>query len=234
MAADILCIIPARGGSKRIPKKNIALLKGKPLISYTIEAAVTSGLFASVIVSTEDDEIASVSESSGAVVYKRDPKLASDTATVVETCLDVLEVYEGSGKTCSHICVLLPTSPFRTSEDIQSAMLKLMQSNGNAVMAVTSYEIPPFWALSEREGFLSPHFGKQYMIRSQDLPSVSVDNGAIYIVETEVFKKEKLFYTSKLVGYHMSRDRSIDIDESLDLHFAEFLMSKNSMSEVEK
>ena len=224
MTENILCIIPARGGSKRIPRKNVVSLCGKPVIAYTIEAAKNSGLFEDIVVSTEDTEIASVSEKCGATVLERIPELASDKARVIDVCLDVVKQYEKNGKQFDYVCILLPTSPLRIPRDITGAFKKLTESDGNAVMAITNYETPPFWALNEEGGFLKLFFGEKYNLRSQDLPEVYVDNGAVYIFRTETLKKEKNFYCSKLVGYKMPRERSLDIDEEISLKIAEYFL----------
>lgn len=226
MTDKILCIIPARGGSKRIPRKNVVDLCGKPLIAYSIEAAKKSGLFEEVVVSTEDKEISEISKKYGAVVLDRKPELASDKARVIEVCLDVIEQYERAGRQFDYICILLTTSPLRTSEDILGAFKKLKESNANAVMAVTTYEVPPFWALKEEAGFLKLYFGEKYMVRSQELPKVYVDNGAVYLFLTDTLKEEKKFYTSKLIGYKMPREKSIDVDEEVDLKVAEYFINR--------
>lgn len=226
MTDKILCIIPARGGSKRIPRKNIVDLCGRPLISYTIEAAKNSKLFEKVVVSTEDGEIAKVSEKYGATVLERKLGLASDNASVMDVSLDVIEQYGKKGENFDYVCILLTTSPLRKAEDITGAFNKLKQSDANAVMAVTTYAIPPFLALKEENGFLKLFFGEKYMLRSQELPKVCVDNGSVYIFRTDAIKKEKKFYCSKLIGYKMPRERSIDVDEEVDLKIAEYFIKE--------
>jgi len=114
----------------------------------------------------------------------------------------------------------------RTSGDLVSAFEKLSKKDANGVMAVTDFEIPPFWALKEHKGYLMPFFDQKYLIRSQDLPKVFVDNGSIYIIKIKVFKEEKSVYCSKLIPYHMPRERSIDIDEEYDLRLAELLLGR--------
>ncbi len=220
----ILCVIPARGGSKRIPRKNVVDLCGKPLIAYTIEAARDAGIFERIVVSTEDAEIGDLSRKYGATVLERGAELAGDKASVMDVCLNVLEHYENEGDSFDFVCVLLPTSPLRTSSDISGAFDKLKGTDSNAVMAVTTFEIPPFWALKEEDGFVQPFFGDKYMVRSQDLPKVFVDNGAIYIFRTPALKEERKFYCSRLMPYKMSRENSLDVDEMADLKLAEFFI----------
>lgn len=220
-----LAIIPARGASKRIPRKNVLKIASKPLIAYTIEAALKSGLFEHVIVSTEDKEIAKISKKYGAdIPFIRSKILATSKSTVIEVCLDAINFYEKKNVFFDTVCILLPTNPLRDENDLVSAFKKFKKSKANALMAVTSFEISPFWALKEEKGFLKPYFGKKYMVRSQLHPRVFVDNGSIYIMNVKTFKKEKTFYPKKLIGYYMSRNKSIDIDEPEDLKLAEFFL----------
>ncbi len=221
---DNLCIIPARGGSKRIPRKNVAELCGKPLIAYTIEAALRSGLFGAVVVSTDDAEIASVSRRYGAEVMDRSSRLSGDRATVIDVCLDVVARCKKQGRRFRRLCILLPTSPLRDADDLRAAFRKFSKSSANALMAVTTYAIPPFWALKEEKGFLVPYFGQDCMVRSQDLPEVFVDNGAIYLFDMGAFMKEKRFYCSKLVAFRMPREKSVDVDTPADLSMAGFFL----------
>lgn len=222
-----ICVIPARGGSKRIPKKNIAKLCGRTLIDYAVQAALASKVFNKVVVSTDDPEIAEEAQKNGSSILLRNSSLATDKSTVVQVCLDALDKLETAGERFDIIAILLPTSPLRTSDDIKKAFRLLGDADG--VMAVTSFAIPPFWALKESDGLLKPIW-PEYMIRSQDLPKTCVDNGAIYIVRTEALRKEKTVYLSRLIPYHMPRERSIDIDEPIDLDMAEFFMVRKKCS----
>jgi len=227
----IICIIPARGGSKSIKKKNIVPLHGKPLLTYTIQAALDSRLFNYLIVSTEDKEISKIARNAGALIHDRVKELSRDDVGVIQVCLNIIETYEKKGLVFDYICILLPTSPLRTSEDIKKAFEKLKKSNANGIIGVTDYEIPPFWALKEKNGYVSPYFGQKYMVRRQNLPEVFVDNGAIYIYKIDIFKKEKKWFCSKLIHYKMPREKSIDIDEIFDLKLAEFILSGNYTEE---
>lgn len=202
-------------------------LCGKPLIAYTIEAARASGLFERVVVSTEDDEIREVAEAWGAEVpFRRPADLATDTAGTVDVCLDTLARLAAAGECFDLLACLLPTSPLRIVEDLHGALAALIDRNADAVMAVTEYAIPPFWALEERDGFLQPHWGKRYLIKSQELPKVCVDNGAVYIVRVDALQRERSFYGSRLVGYWMPRERSVDVDQPVDLALAEFFLTR--------
>jgi len=226
-----LCLIPARGGSRRFPRKNLAPLCGKPLIAYTIIAARASGLFDRVVVSTEDEEIREVAQAWGAEVpFRRPAELATDTAGNVDVCLDTLARLASEGERFDFLGCLLPTSPLRTVEDLHGAHAALLERDADAVMAVTEYAIPPFWALEERDGFLRPHWGRRYMVKSQELPKVCVDNGAIYLVRVDALERERSFYSARLTGYWMPRERSVDVDQPVDLALAEFFLTRQGVA----
>jgi len=225
MTGNVICIIPARGGSKRFPRKNVALLLGKPLIAYTIESAKKSGIFARIVVSTEDKEIAEISKKYGAEVLERSAELASDTARVPEVCLDVINQYEEKGEKYNTVCILLPTSPLRKPEHLVEALKKFKDSGADYLMSTTDYRYSPFRALKENEkGFLEPFFDKKYMTRDQLNPKVVVHNGCIILMKTEKFKEDRDYYGEKVAGYHMPFEYSIDINEPVDLKIAEVIL----------
>lgn len=224
-----LCVIPARGGSRRFLRKNLALLRGKPLLGYAIEAARDAGVFDRVVVSTDDAEIVMVAEAFGAEVpFRRPAELASDTATGVDVCLHALEELERSGSRYEVFGYLLPTAPLRTVDDVRNAYRLLVERGADFVMSVTSYAISPFWALEERDGFLRPRWGREYLVKRQELPDVCVDNGAVYFARVEAFRRERTFYGDRLVGYRMPLERSVDVDEPIDLALAEFLLARST------
>jgi pseudaminic acid cytidylyltransferase len=223
-------MIPARGGSKRLPRKNIRNLAGKPVIAYTIEAALESDVFTKVVVSTDDDEIASIAESYGAEVpFTRPEKLASDTAQVVDVTDHVLDFFSEQSEEFDFLAVLLPTTPLRTAEDIKNAYNRF-DSNPNAdfLMCVTDYQYSPFEALYEKQdGRLDHYWNHEYMgMRSQERPDLVVDNGGAYIMNIEAYERQRTFYGSTLIGYYMPPKRSIDIDEQFDLELAEFFLQR--------
>jgi len=228
-----LCIIPARGGSKRLPRKNITLLAGKPLLAYTIEAALQSGVFDEVCVSTEGEEIAAVARQYGASVpFIRPPKLAAGTVGVVQVCLHALDFYADRGMTFDLLGVLLPTSPLRTGEDIRAAYEKFLAADTDFLMAVTDYVYSPFQALHGKDGFLKPFWSDPayHRTRTQDLPKLVVDNGAIYLMRVEAFRREKIFYGEHLIGFHMPLERSVDIDDAFSLQLAEFFLQRQQQT----
>ena len=216
---NILAIIPARGGSKRIPKKNIKKLGGKPLIKYTIDAATNSKKIDDVIVSTEDKEISDIVKRYGTRVIERPKVLATDWAKTIDVVLDVLNQEE-----CKIVVLLQPTCPFRTGQDIDEAInLFLRNPQCDSVISMAEAGANHCWLMKIKGNkFLTPVFGHKYLSqRSQDLPKMYIPNGAIYITTPAVLRKYKSFYTKKVVPYLMPRERSIDIDDFDDWAIAE-------------
>ncbi|MDA9244101.1 acylneuraminate cytidylyltransferase family protein [Amylibacter sp.] len=216
---DILAIIPARGGSKRLPDKNILDFAGKPLIAWTIAAALKSKYITNVIVSTDDAKIASIAKKYGAKVpFLRPESLASDESTTIDVVLDLInklsEKYE-------YITLLQPTSPLRTAQHIDEAFEQLRDKD--AVVSLVKTEHPIEWCntLSSNKNLDNFINGAVRNKRSQDLPEWYRINGAIYIVKTDVFLHEKAFLLEKgAVAYLMDREVSIDIDQKQDFIIA--------------
>jgi CMP-N,N'-diacetyllegionaminic acid synthase len=225
-----LCIIPARGGSKRLPRKNLLPLHGKPLIAYTVEAALESGAFERVCVSTDDEELAEVALQYGAEVpFMRPPELASDSATNVDVCLHALDFYKERGDLHKLYYLLQPTSPLRTPEDITQALALLENRDADSVVSVVPWEHPPFWALDLQDGFILPHWGKGSLVSTQQLPQLWRPTGAIFIGTASILREQQSLYTSRTLGYQMPPDRSVDIDSFDDWHLAEYLLGQRSM-----
>jgi len=225
-----LCIIPARGGSKRFPGKNVAPVKGKPLIAYTIEAALGSGVFREVLVSTDDVYIGRVAAEFGAIVpFMRAPEYATDRARIVDVCLYTLDVLENNGSRYESLCVLQPTCPLRTSEDIKAAWELFEKSDAEFLVSVTDFDHPPFWALScGEDGSVRPFWGLEFMKRAQELPRMVRPNGAIALASVKALRSRRSFYGPRLIGFHMPRVRSLDVDERDDLVLVECLMNAES------
>lgn len=223
-----LAIIPARGGSKRFPRKNVALLKGKPLIAYAIEAAKESGVFDTVLVSSEDDEILKVAEQCGAdEVRKRPEEFAGDNSPLRDLCAYLLKEYEKEGKEYESFALLTPTNPLRAAEDIREAYRLFCEKDANHVMALMHCPQPPEHAVRiTEEGLIEPAFGWDAIYRqSQAMEKMYWDCGSINFAKTDVFLKEGDFYGSKMVPYIMPPERCVDIDVPKDLEWAEFLLS---------
>jgi pseudaminic acid cytidylyltransferase len=222
-----LAVIPARGGSKRLHRKNIIDFHGQPIIAYTIAAARQTGLFKRVLVSTEDPEIAKISEGYGAEVLKRPFELATDTATVVEVCLHALEFLSHRGDFFDILCCLYSTAPLRNAEDVINTV-KLVQSREcDFAMAVTDYHYPPHQAMTINDsGSLEAMWPDLVNKRSQDVPKMVVDNGSTYAAWVSQFMKVKTFRGPNLKGYQMPHSRSVDIDVAEDLELAKYFGRK--------
>jgi CMP-N-acetylneuraminic acid synthetase len=225
----IIAIIPARGGSKGVLRKNIKLLAGKPLIAYSIEQAKKSKYVSRVIVSTEDGEIYKIAREWSAEVIKRPQELAKDNTPTIDAILHVLDSLRKEEKYIPDVVVLLqPTSPLRTSKDIDDAIkLFINCQNCLSLVSVTEFDHSPFWSLKIENSYLSPMFDAEYFkMRRQELPKAYKPNGAIFISTPEVLYKYKTFYTPKMVAYIMPQERSVDIDTEFDFLLAEFLINK--------
>ena len=221
-----IAIIPARSGSKGLKDKNIKLLNSKPLMAYTIEAALKSEQFDDVMVSTDSEKYAEIAKSFGAKVpFLRSAETSTDKASSWDTVAEVLGRYAENGQTFETLCLLQPTSPFRTAEDIKKAY-KLYTSKANfAVISVCEAEHSPLWCghLPESGEFLN-FINQDAMKQRQAGGKFYRLNGAIYIVNCEKFKTDRYFYQSGSFAYIMPQERSIDIDTALDFRMAEFLM----------
>ncbi|HYD03336.1 MAG TPA: acylneuraminate cytidylyltransferase family protein [Alphaproteobacteria bacterium] len=224
----ILAIIPARGGSKRLPGKNIMMFHGKPMIAWTIEAAKNSKYIDRVIVSTDDDKIAEVSRRYGAEVpFKRPAELATDTATSVDTIKHAVEfMSKEHGYDPDYICFLQATSPLRTSTDIDNACELMFSRNANACVSVVQTKLDPHYTNTIDDfGFYHNYFtpgGRKYMRTLGNVPKTYLLNGAIYLIKTNVFYEENTFEPPRTVAYEMSEFLSSDIDTYQDFLVAEF------------
>ncbi len=205
-----VALIPARGGSKRLPRKNILDFHGKPIIAYTIGAALETGLFSEVVVSTEDDEIAEIAIDCGAIVDKRSPKLAEDTSSIVDVCSDFLNRREAAGIFYDKMVVLYATAPLRNSHDIVNVFNLLNGATGFA-MAVTPCRVNFHQVMTIDDGSLQAVFPDMI---NDNMPrnSYCFGNGSTYAVNVEDFKQERGFYGKGVRGYMMPNERSIDID----------------------
>ena len=219
-----LAIIPARGGSKRLPRKNILDLSGRPMISWSIDAGLKSKYIDKVVVSSDDDEILDIAKKFKAETVKRPGKLASDIATsndVVKHTLENIEEYD-------YIVLLQPTSPLRNYKHIDEAIKLLEKKSADAIISVCKTDHTPLWSNTLQEDGSLESFIKDEVIdkRSQDLKDYYRLNGAIYICKRDNFlKEETLFLRENIYAYIMDKESSIDIDEEIDLTIANVLAS---------
>lgn len=226
----VLAIIPARGGSKGLPHKNILPLCGKPLINYTIEAALKSEYIDTIMVSTDDEEIANLAKQAGAEIpFLRPSYLATDTATSFDVIINCLKWYRNQGENYHYFILLQPTSPLRTDEDINAAFELLKNKNAKAIVSVCESDHHPYWMntlpLDQNMNFFEKHEYTNKM--RQQLPTFYRLNGAIYLSEVDYFEEQKSFMGQKTFALIMNKMHSVDIDDRLDLKFAEFLLKHN-------
>jgi len=220
-----IAIIPARGGSKRFPRKNIALLNGKPLLYYAVAEARKSQKFDEIIVSTEDAEISAVAARCKAQVMGRSEVLASDDATVPMVCLDVISQLEKQGKQVETICILLPTSPLRKAQDIVGALDLFEKSGADYLMSTTDFHYSPFGAMvQDSQGYITRYFGNKYIQQDQKNPKVVVHDGSICICNVKQFKIDRTYYGKRIIAYRVPYDRAVDINKASDLKLAEYFM----------
>lgn len=218
-----LAIIPARGGSKRLPRKNVLDLAGKPLIVWTIEAALQSQHIDTVIVTSDDEEILAIANKNGALTIVRPDELAQDTST----SFDAIEHAIRNTNNHDYTILLQPTSPFRTSRHIEEAIQLLDKKDAEAIISVTEMEHSPEWANTLPANDNMVGFLKKEVLnkRSQDLETQYRLNGAIYICSTDKLLHEKSFFIKdKIFAYKMQNEASVDIDKYIDYKWAEFLL----------
>ncbi len=221
-----LGIIPARGGSKRLQKKNLALLLGKPLIFYTLREGKLSNL-SRLVVSTEDPEIASFSASEGVEVIGRPEELARDETPSILVYQHTLRYLEERGFMPDVVTILQPTSPLRKASHINQSIEMLMKEGCDAVVSVCLSEKNPYWMVKledSRLSFLFPE-GKSYS-RRQDLPDVYLLNGAVYTLKTPIITSGRI-WDCDVRGLVMEEEDSVDIDTELDLLLAETILKKS-------
>ena len=221
MSGKRLAMITARGGSKRIPRKNVKEFCGKPILWYSIEAALDSGVFDEVMVSTDDEEIAKLARQAGASVpFMRSEKTANDYASTDEVIMEVLKEYEKIGQTFDSFCCIYPTAPFITSNRLKEAMELL--KTADSVMPVVAFSYPPQRGLIvNREGYVERQFPQYATTRSQDLEKVYHDCGQFYACKTVPFMEAETTDVEKLVPLVLSEMEVQDIDTLEDWELAE-------------
>jgi N-acylneuraminate cytidylyltransferase len=227
-----LAIITARGGSKRIPRKNIKEFLGQPIIKYSIDAAIGAGCFDEVMVSTDDFEIASVAEKFGAKIpFMRSIDASNDYATTVEVILEVLESYRKQGIEFEYICCIYPTAPFITSHKLKTAYEMLVGSEATSVVPIVSFGFPILRSFKIEDGLVKMNWPEYMSTRSQDLPPAYHDCGQFYFLRTSKFLSEKKMFTDFTLPYEMPESEVQDIDNEEDWKVAEikytFLMEKS-------
>jgi CMP-N,N'-diacetyllegionaminic acid synthase len=211
----VLALVPARGGSKGLPGKNILPVEGRPLLAWTIDAARAARVIDRIVLSSDDEDIMAAARACGCEVpFRRPSALATDTATSIDVVIHALDQLPGY-----EIVVLLqPTSPLRTAVDIDAAAEKLAASGAPACVSVRTAEETPYWMyfLGTNDSLRAVIETPDGITRRQDLPSVYTLNGAIYFADTQWLRRTRTFVTRETVGYVMPPERSLDIDTRAD------------------
>jgi len=227
----IIALIPARGGSKRLPDKNIRLLQGKPLISYTIKAALQTRLVDRVIVTTDSAKIASVARRHGAdIPFIRPKKLASDTAKTIDVLLHAVRYVEKTDQHPDIIVLLQPTSPFTQPKDIEHAIKTLRATKTNSCVSMCSVSEHPEWMFTIHRHHAYPFIkSNNLQKRSQELSKLYTLNGAVYAIRTDfLMQQKKIIDTKSLSSIIMPRERSVDIDTAYDFAIAQTMIKYQS------
>ena len=226
----ILGLIPARGGSKGLPQKNVKSLLGKPLIAWTIEQSLASKYLDQVIVSTDDKEIDEVSGRYGVKTpFVRPEELATDEAVMVDVVLHAINWFENNNRFYDLIVLLQPTSPGRISLDIDNAIELLFKKDASSIVSVCEDGHHPFWSNTLTEDGSMKNFLKDGNLgeNRQELPQYFRINGAVYVVYSDYLKKEKKFFGNNTYAYIMPDNRSIDIDNMIDFKLAELVLKES-------
>lgn len=235
MQDHAIAIIPARGGSKRVPGKNILPLAGKPLIAYTIEAALKSALFGRVVVSTDSEEIADVARTNGAdVPFLRSSQISDDVTPVSAATADALERLDPDGTQYKIVAQLMANCPLRTAADLVSSYKQFSETRSDAQISVVRYGWQnPWWAMRRDAGSfaLDPLFPREMSARSQDLPELFCPTGAIWWGKTSVIREQRTFHIPGRTGWEISWQHGVDIDTPEDMEFAEALLGMSGLHE---
>lgn len=221
-----LAIITARGGSKRIPRKNIKDFNGKPIMAYSVEAALASKVFDTVMISTDDEEIAAIGQKYGAEVpFYRSEKTSSDFATTTDVILEVLEEYEKRGQHFDIACCIYPTAPFVTGDRLAQAVKALEDSDADTVIPVVDFSYPPQRALVIEDERLKFKYPEYLVSRSQDLEKHYHDAGQFYVFRTERFKVNRNIMLGNIIPLILDEMEVQDIDNETDWKLAELKYS---------
>lgn len=221
-----IAIIPARGGSKRVPRKNIKNFLGKPIIAYSIEAALASMVFDVVMVSTDDEEIAEIAKSYGAdVPFFRSVELSSDTAMTVPVLIEVLDMYANQNKHFEYGCCIYPCAPFVTAARLMEGTDLLISSKADTILPLVRFSYPPQRGLVIRDGLTNMLYPENCSIRSQDLEPIYHDAGQFYCFDTVSLMAQKSLYCKKTLPLVLSEFEVQDIDTVEDWAIAEIKYS---------
>ncbi|MBB5016869.1 CMP-N-acetylneuraminic acid synthetase [Chitinivorax tropicus] len=226
-----LTLIPAKGCSTRLPRKNILPLGGKPLLAWAAEAARRAGVCGRIIISTEDEAVAAVAREYGIdVPFLRPAELGCDPAGVVQVALHALQTLRTQGEEYKRMIILLPTSPFRTASDIAEAVALFDTKQAKFLLSVSAFDHTPFAAMKLEDGVVSPWFPEYFGRKSQEMPSAFRPNGAIHVLDVAAFEAAGSYFGQPLYAYEMPWPRSLDIDTVADLQMAEAVLAAGLVS----
>ncbi len=221
-----VAIIPARGGSKRIPRKNVVMVGDKPLLAYPIETCLAAQVFSEVVVSTEDEEIAAIARSFGAKVEMRPEELARDTAPAALACKDLLLRRYTDALRPEFFCMVYPMAVLIEPDDLRNSMLKLDKCDG--VLGVSDFSIHPYKALMEKNGYLTAIWPEKNLQQSQNYPRAVGSNGTFYWGRTEAFMHNTNFYPDRLCAHVIPPWRAVDVDTPRELEHLRRIVASNA------
>lgn len=217
-----VAIITARGGSKRIPRKNVKPFLGKPIILYSIQAALAAGIFDEVMVSTDDTEIAELAKKAGATVpFLRSEATANDHASTADVLLEVLNAYGKQGRNFDYACCIYPTAPFVSGEKLSKAMTMIKEAEADSLLPVVRFSFPPQRSVVIRDGLLAFRWPEHMNSRSQDLEPFYHDAGQFYCLRVSSFLKQKRMVMDKTIPFELPELEVQDIDNAEDWEIAE-------------
>ena len=226
-----LAIIPARGGSKRLPGKNIQKINGKTLVEYAIEAAIESKVFSEIILTSDDRTTIELGYCYPEVnLHLRPPSLSGDTCKLRTVARYLLELYEAKGIHYDCVALIVPTSPLRTANDIKIAakFMEIHQDEVNGVMSISQLKYPPKHSLKvDSDGFIQPMFPEDIDMQSQYLEPAYIHDGSIIFVKVKSFLEFGDFYMPAMMPCYINENRVVDINTAIDLRYAEFLLNEN-------
>lgn len=226
-AIGCIAVIPARGGSKRVPKKNLRLMGARPLLAYSIEAALKSGVFQRVVVTTDSPEIADIARLEGAETpFLREAALSDDFVPVSAATVDALRRLDPGEELFDYVCQLMPNCPLRTADDIVRSHRQLVETGAESQISVVRYGWQnPWWAMRRDADFaLEPVFEEAMTKRSQDLPELFCPTGAVWWAKAEVLRREGTYHVPGRTGWELPWERGVDIDTEDDWEMAEILL----------
>lgn len=232
---DVLGLIAARGGSKRVPRKNIREVNGKPLLAYAIQDAKAAETIDRVVVSTEDERIKEVARNwDGETPFRRPDELATDDATTDDVVLHALDWFEARGTSFVEVCSIPVTTPFRNPGDIDETMELLRRTGAKSAMSITEYDAPPFSAVAidADTARVEPYFEETNLweeTQAQKVPTLYHPNGAVFAATVEGFREHESFYTDDVVGNEVPAERSLDIDTPFDLEIARAITNRREI-----